>query len=100
MSDPEFAQAEGEKAIQAFVTAAGSAEGKLDEAKYIVFQTSMIANEKAKGQFVDEREESMKVEYAVINALSEGDGVSKEEWTAAMGVMMTKWMECKAAAGL
>ena len=100
MTEPEYAQAETAKALAAF-TAAGEGSERLNTAQYTTFQETMVASEKAKGQFVDERNESFIAEYNALNAINPAaDGISQEEWTFGMGHMMGKFMQLKAAAGL
>ena len=93
MTEPEYAQTETAKALAAF-TAAGEGAERLNTAQYTAFQQTMVASEKAKGQFVDERAESFIAEYNALNAINPAaDGISQEEWFAGMGIMMDNFIK-------
>ena len=86
MNDKAFRQAHEDKHWDFFKKADANKNGVLNEAEYTKFLNLMIEDDKAGGQFADDRPENAAKQYALFNLQNcEKGGVSLADWKACMG---------------
>ena len=79
-----------------FAAADANGDGILDLAEYTVFHRGQIATWKARGHFVDEREEQIGVTFSILDDFNtETAGISEPDYLAMMGIWMGKFESLK-----
>ena len=99
--DEEFKNAEMAVMGEQFTAADANADGVLDRDEYINFVKAAEARAAAQGNWIMDDAEHFGKIYAAANMITPGtDGLTMGDAMTAMGVMMKKTEELKAAAGL
>ena len=100
-TDEEYKNTEMAVFNQQFQDADVNNDGVLDRDEYIVFTKVAEAREAARGGWIMDDDEYTGRFYVAANAVTPGtDGVSMADMMQAIGVVMAKSQELKAAAGL
>ena len=90
-----------EEIKQQFAAADVNNNQRLERAEYAVFITAMKASSKARGNFEDDRPETVDQAYDAENLATPGvEGVTEADMDRTMMVFMEKFNEMKTAAGL
>ena len=87
--DPAFMEQTMAEITKCFSDADANSDGLLDLEEYKVFMASWQTLGKARGNFEDERPESVTKAYAAINQITPGaEGISMADFQVGMGVWM------------
>ena len=79
-----------------FGAADANGDGLLDLAEYAVFHNQQLATWKARGHFVDEREDQVALTFGILDAYNtETPGISLADYLTMMGVWMSKFEALK-----
>ena len=79
-----------------FGAADANGDGLLDLAEYTVFHNQQLATWKARGHFVDEREEQVALTFGILDAFNtETAGITLADYHTMMGVWMAKFEALK-----
>ena len=79
-----------------FATADANGDGVLDLAEYTVFHNQQIATWRARGHFVDAREEQIGITFSILDDFNaETQGISEADYLTMMGIWMGKFESLK-----
>ena len=93
---PEAMQKMMTEASADFAAADANGDGVLDLAEYTVFHNGQIATWKARGHFVDEREDQIAATFGILDDFNgETQGISEADYMAMMGIWMAKFEALK-----
>ena len=99
--DPAFMEQTMAEITKCFSDADANSDGLLDLEEYKNFMAAWQVLGKARGNFEDERPESIAKAYAAMNKITAGtEGITMGDFQGGMGVWMQKVNELKAAAGM